>query len=293
MYKGDGYEIRAVGVRGAELRDLYHWLLRIPWWAMAGVIVSGYLALNVLFAALYLAVGGIDHAVPGSFADHFFFSVQTMGTIGYGVMAPATPAANALVVAESVVGLLVTALSTGLVFVRFSQTRARMVFSRRAAIGPMDGVPTVAVRLGNDRRSAVVDATFRLVLSTTVKLAEGHTFYRSQDLQLVRERASALSRAWVVLHRIDPSSPLHGVTPERLRELEAELSLSVLGLDEVSMQPVFARHSWSLRNIALGARLADILTEHPDGNMTMDLSRFHDLEATPPTPSFPWTWAGE
>ncbi|MCC6620619.1 MAG: ATP-sensitive inward rectifier potassium channel 10 [Deltaproteobacteria bacterium] len=288
VLRADGYEVHAVGMRGPELRDLYHWLLRIPWWAMGLVIVAGWLALNVAFACLYVVVGGVANAAPGSFSDAFFFSIQTMGTIGYGAMAPASSGANVLTVVESVVGLLVTALATGLVFARFSQTRARVVFSELATISPMDGVPTLAVRLGNDWRSAIVDATFRLVLSTTVKLAEGQTFYRSQDLVLVRDRASALSRAWLVLHRLDATSPLHGLSPEDLRAADAEISLSVLGLDELSMQPAFARHVWDSGRIVHGARLADILSETPEGNMLVDLGRFHDIEPTPATTSFPY-----
>src|SRR5262249_47047312 len=161
------YEIHILGAPRVGLRDLYHGLLRVPWWAALGTIVGGYLALNAVFATLYLAVGGIANAEPGSFADAFFFSVQTMGTIGYGAMHPAPRVANALVVAESVTGLVVTALATGLVFARFSQTRARVVFSSRAAIGPMDGVPTLMIRVGNERGNRIVDASFRLGLTRT------------------------------------------------------------------------------------------------------------------------------
>lgn len=104
IFRAEGYEIRVVGVPAAGLRDLYHWLLRVPWWAALAVIVGGYLLLNALFAAIYLAVGGIANAASGSYLDAFFFSVQTMGTIGYGSMYPATRLANAMVVAESVTG---------------------------------------------------------------------------------------------------------------------------------------------------------------------------------------------
>jgi hypothetical protein len=96
-----------------------------------------------LFAIAYLIAGGVANAAPGSFADAFFFSVQTMGTIGYGSMYPASRAANVVVVAESVAGLLVTALATGLVFARFSQLRPRVAFSSRIAIGPIQLVSDV------------------------------------------------------------------------------------------------------------------------------------------------------
>jgi len=283
------YEFHIVGGKRPGLRDLYHGLLRVPWWAAMLTIVGGYLALNVLFALAYLVSGGIDGARDGSFADAFFFSVQTMGTIGYGSMYPETGAANSLVVAESVTGLLATALATGLVFARFSLTRARVVFSTRVAISPMDGVPTVMIRLGNERRrNQIVAARFRLTLSQTIVTAEGVTMYRSRDLALVRDSAPVMTRSWTVQHRITPDSPLHGYTPESMLESEAELSLALSGTDETSLQPIHARKLWFAREIIWGARLADVLSETEDGNMLLDLRRFHDLEPTEPIPGFPY-----
>jgi inward rectifier potassium channel len=283
------YEFHIVGGRRPGLRDLYHGLLRVPWWAAMATIVGGYLALNLLFAALYLVEGGVANARAGSFADAFFFSVQTMGTIGYGAMYPATPAANALVVAESVTGLLATALATGLVFARFSLTRARVVFSSRVAIAPMDGVPTVMIRLGNERRrNQIVDTHCRLTLSETTRTAEGVTMYRSLDLALVRAKASVITRSWTVQHRITPDSPLFGHTPESMVKGEVELNLALSGTDETSLQPIHARKLWFAREIVWGARLADVLTETEGGNMLLDLRRFHDLEPTEPTPDFPY-----
>ena len=159
------YDIHILGAPRPGFRDLYHALLRIPWWAAFTLIVGGYLLLNLLFALLYLWTGGVTNARPGSLLDAFFFSVQTMGTIGYGTMAPASTAANTLVVAESITGLVVTALVTGLVFVRFSQTRARILFSSKVAIGNMDGVPTLMLRVGNERRGNIVDTQFRLTFT--------------------------------------------------------------------------------------------------------------------------------
>ncbi len=288
MYPAEGYELRVVGGPAPGLRDLYHSLLRISWWAAIALIVGAYLALNAMFAAVYLAVGGVANAAPGSFADAFFFSVQTMGTIGYGSMYPATRFANAVVVAESVGGLVFTALATGLVFVRFSQSRARVVFSSRVAIAPMDGTPTLMIRLGNERRDRIVGASFRLTLVRTTRTKEGVPFYRNEDLPLVRDRADALARSWMVLHRIAPGSPLSGDTPESLAAAEAELTLSVSGTDETSMQPAHAQHTWRDRSVAWGARLADVLSETPEGGLLLDLRRFHDLEPTDATPDFPY-----
>jgi inward rectifier potassium channel len=287
-YAGEGYEIRVVGGAPLGLRDLYHGLLRVPWWAALATIVGGYLALNVVFAAAFLAVGGVANAAPGSFADAFFFSVQTMGTIGYGSMYPATRAANAIVVAESVTGLVVTALATGLVFARFSQTRARVLFSSRAAISPMDGVPTLMMRVGNERRNVIIDASFKAMLMRTTRTAEGVTVYRTMDLRLTRDRAPGLQRAWNVVHRIEAGSPLHGETPESLASTDAELTLTVSGVDDTSLQLVHARHTWVAQSIVWGARLADITSEAPDGAFVIDLRQFHEIVPTEPAAGFPF-----
>src|SRR5471032_3317938 len=127
---GADYEIRIVGQRRTPLRDFYHLLLQLPWWATITAISGAFLAANAVFALAYLLVGGVEHARPASFADAFFFSVQTMGTIGYGAMYPGSAAANVVVVVESIVSLLLTAMSTGIVFAKLSRSTARCAFTR-------------------------------------------------------------------------------------------------------------------------------------------------------------------
>jgi inward rectifier potassium channel len=200
-----------------------------------------------------------------------------MGTIGYGTMYPASNGANTLVVAESVISLMLTALATGLVFVRFSQTRARLLFSSSIAIGPLDGVPTLMLRVGNERRGSIVGAEFRATFTRTGKTTEGMTIYRFEDLDLVRRRAPALSRAWTVMHRIEPGSPLYGYDAQKLAEVEGELQLEVVGIDDTSLQPVHARHTWFAGSVAWSARLADVLSETPEGDMILDLRNFHSV----------------
>ncbi len=277
MIRTGAYDIQILGVPRPGLRDLYHALLRVPWWAALAVIVGGYLFLNLVFAILYMRVGGVANARPGSIADAFFFSVQTMGTIGYGVMYPVSTAANLLVVAESVLSLLSTALAAGLVFVRFSQTRARLLFSEKAAIGLMDGVPTLMLRVGNARRGSIVGTQFHLTFTRTTITTEGMTVYRLEELPLVRSRAPALARSWNVLHRIVEGSPLHGLDAGKLTEAAGELQLEVFGMDDTSLQQVHARYTWFADSVAWGSRLADVITETPEGNMILDLRKFHDV----------------
>jgi inward rectifier potassium channel len=277
-----------VGDRRTPLRDFYHALVRLPWWATIASIVGLFLLSNTLFAGGYLATGGVAHAHAGSFADAFFFSVQTMGTIGYGAMYPESAAANLLVVGESIAGLTLTALATGLVFAKFSRPTARLVFTRQAVISPVNGVPTLSFRLGNERGNQIVDAQIRVNLTRTEHTLEGNTFYRSMELRLSRERAFSLSRSWTVLHPIDAASPLAGLSPEQAAAQDLELHVMVVGLDDATMQMVHGAHRYFTKQIVWGARHVDVLSEPSPDVILLDLRRFHDLEPTLPTADFPY-----
>jgi len=211
-----------------------------------------------------------------------------MGTIGYGVMHPLSPAAEALVTAEVIVGVSLVALASGILFAKFSVPRARMVFAEWATIGPFDGVPTLMFRLGNERASQVIEAIVRVVVIRTERTAEGVLFYRMRDLQLARDRSPALARSWTVLHPIDASSPLYGATPETLAAEEAEFMLTVVGIDETSAQNLHARHTYGQERVRWGARPADMLSEMRDGRLQLDVREFHRVVPTSPTAAFPY-----
>ena len=285
---GADYEITVLGDQPAPLRDFYHAILRRPWWFTLAVIGGGFLAANAIFAVGYLVTGGIAHARIDSFADAYFFSVQTMGTIGYGAMFPESGPANLLVVAESIVSLTLTALATGLVFAKFSRSTARVVFTREAVVSPMNGLPTLMFRIGNLRGNQIVDAQIRAVLIRTEHTHEGGVFYRMLDLRLTRERALSMSRSWSVLHPITPDSPLHGKGPAECAAEDVELQVMVVGLDDVTMQPIHVSHRYFTRQILWGARHVDILSESADGNLVLDLRKFHDTEPATPTEAVPF-----
>jgi inward rectifier potassium channel len=262
--------------------------LRMRWGWLLALIAGVYLVINVVFAVVYLIAGGVSGATTGSFKDAFFFSVQTMGTIGYGAMYPTGTTTHAIVTAESIVSMLITAVVTGVVFTRFSQSSGQLVFSDKAAIAPMNGLPTLALRIGNDRASTVLEARVRASLVRTEKTHEGMTFYRLVDLPLSRDTTQALSRSWTIMHVIDDASPLKNQTPKSCEEQEIELLVSVVGTDDTSLQPVHGRARYSLHEIVWGARLADVLRELPNGKLELDVSKFDDLVATEPTADFPY-----
>jgi inward rectifier potassium channel len=285
---GATYGFQVMGGEPAPLRDFYHALLQRPWWVTFAVIAGVFLLINAIFAVAFLIVGGIDHARPGSFADAFYFSVQTFGTIGYGALAPRSPGANALVVVESIVSLTLTALATGLMFAKFSRSTARMIFTKEVVICPMNGVPTLMFRMGNQRGNQIVGTQIRVALGRTERTAEGETFYRTLDLKLQRDHLLTLSRSWSVLHTIDEKSPLFGETPESFLEKEVELQVLVVGLDDTLMQTVHASYRYFTHQILWGRRHVDILSEAANGDIVLNLNKFHHTEPTKPLAGFPY-----
>jgi inward rectifier potassium channel len=258
--------------------DLYHRMLRASWGMTVTVIATLVMAVNLVFAVAYYLVGGIGGARHGSFADAFFFSVQTVGTIGYGAFYPQSLGAHILVTLESIVGILVAAISTGLVFAKFSIPTARIAFSRTAVISPLNGVRSLAFRVGNLRGNYVVDAQMRVTLTRLETTPEGRSFYRMIDLPLLRERSPSLGRTWTCVHQIDDKSPLKDATPESLTATEAELQAAVTGMDSTSSQAVHARYRYDAPDILFKKRFADMLSPKPDGRLLLDFSRFHEVE---------------
>jgi len=281
-----GIEIR--GLRWSFGGDWYHTILRTPWWFVLLVIAGTFMGLNFVFALGYRLTGGIAGARPGHFSDLFFFSVQTMGTIGYGSMYPAGLGAHLLVTVQALVGILLVALSTGIVFAKFSVVRARARFANDVVICPVNGVPTVMFRVGHERSSFIVDVTTRVILTRTEHTTEGVLMYRSYDLKLERDHAVALSRTWMVMHRITPESPLSGATPESFAKDEIELTVTLSGTDETSGQLLHARKRYLDSQVRWGARHADMLSEGPGGLFILDMDCFDQIVATEPTATFPF-----
>src|SRR5579862_4072096 len=190
-------QIEVVGVQHTLLGDFYHALLRATWGESLLIVTFVYALVNLTFALAYQLSGGIANA--HSFLELFFFSVETSGTIGYGDLHPVTTAAHTIVTIESLVSILLVAVTTGLVFAKFSIPRARMKFATHPVVSPYDRVPTLQFRLGNQRDTRLIEATVRAVILKTETTAEGVTMYRMYDLKLARDRSPAMTRSWTVL----------------------------------------------------------------------------------------------
>jgi inward rectifier potassium channel len=283
---GSGREVVSIGLRNTPLRDLYHSLLTTTWSQFFGLVLAAYLGANLIFASGYLAIGdGIEEARPGNFSDAFFFSVQTMATIGYGKMAPRGLEANLLVTMEALVGLLGLALVTGLVFAKFSRPTARVLFSRNAVITTFDGVPSLLFRMANERGNQIAEAQAHLVLLRTERTPEGEEVRRVHDLRLRRGQSAFFAFTWLVVHPITPDSPLFGETAKTMQERDLDLVASVTGLDETLSQSVHARHSWSVEQILWRHRFVDVLVTLPDGRRAIDYRKFHEVAPDDPRPA--------
>lgn len=281
--------IRAIGRPWEPHKDIYHFLLRRSWAGFFAVVSLGFLAANALFAAVYVAQpGSIANTRPGSFEDAFFFSVQTMATIGYGAMSPATRYAHVVVTFEALIGILSVALVTGITFSKFSRPTARIVFSDRVVVTSRDGVPHLMFRLANWRHNQVLEAQLRLAVLLTEKTAEGETLRRPLELPLVRDRNPLFSLTWQAMHRIDEASPFHGPDAlERLRALNAQLFVTLYGVDETVGQDIHARHRYELGDIVWGGRFRDLISDMADGSRRLDYRLFHDIELPKTVPAVP------
>ena len=278
------FQVVGAGTWHSYWRDPYHLLLTLPWSGFLTFIVLSYVAINSLFALFYL-VGGdcIVNAQPGSFLDKFFFSVQTLASIGYGAMYPKTLYANVVVTIESMIGLLGIAVLTGLAFARFSRPTARVMFSRVAVIAPQEGVPALFFRTANQRRNQILEAQLRVYFMRDEVRADGQSMRRIYDLRLQRDQSPGFMLSWLATHFIDENSPLYGLAAESLIEANATIVVALSGVDETVAQVVHARHTYAAKDIIWNSQFVDIIRHTADGHRYIDYNYFHDVLPLEPT----------
>ncbi len=278
--QGALFPVKAIGRSVAFHDDLYHTMLRMPWAHFFGLATLLYVVTNAIFALLYmLQPDSIHDARPGSYSDAFFFSVQTMATIGYGGMAPATFYAHVLVTIEALFGTFFAALLTGILFAKFARPTARLLFSDKCVIGNRDGVPHLMFRVANWRHNQIVEARLTATLLVLETTTEGDSLRRPVELPLVRNVNRSFTLTWLAMHRIDESSRFFG--EGALSQLEAETALLILaltGVDETTSQPVHARYAYRMSDIIRESRFVDIVKVLDDGTRQIDYEKFHAIE---------------
>lgn len=270
--------------------DAYHALRGLSWFGLTILFLVVYLALNGCFALLlWVGDAQILNAGP-TFLDRFFFSVQTMATIGYGFMAPGDLLAHAVVTLESFVGVVYTAVVTGVFFAKFSTPSARVSFSTTCVVGDVEGVPTLQFRCANARTAALVEASVTVTLTRNETLADGERVRRLYDLALRRNTSPMFAMTWTVMHPIVPGSPLHGRSIAQVEAERTAILCTMTGIDDSLAAAVHARASWSWRDLQWGRKFADMLTLDADETVEIDFARLNDTLPAPltvPTPAAP------
>jgi inward rectifier potassium channel len=260
-----------------DWRDIYHFILTLSWPQFAGLVLGIYVLINLCFAMLYLLGGPcIAGLVLGSFSDAFFFSVETLATVGYGHAYPDTLYGHCVATLEIMAGLFGLAVMTGLIFVRFSRPTARIQFSKVAVVAPFNGSPALMVRLANLRHHAMVEAEFRLLFMRSELTREGEDVRRFYPLRLQFDHLINFPAALTLRHMIDETSPLFGLTPEDLKLADSRMLVSVVCVDPVIQAPIQSQTEYLHEQITWNRRFAEIYTEDSVGRYTVDYSKFHE-----------------
>ena len=274
--------------------SLYHWLLSVRWPTFFFIGGVTFFAVNLLFACAYLACGhgglqgDMNDLGDGEWAEvgrAFFFSVQTLSTVGYGGVRPSGWWTNAIMTVESLVGLTGVAIATGLIFARFAHSRPKLRFSKRAVIGPLtgpssDGEKALMFRLTHLGRSEVISLEIRVILAIFETDADGHRERSFTRLTLERDRVSFLPLAWTVVHSIDGTSPLARLSRQQLEQDDAEFLVVLSAVDRTSGETVYERTSYRYDEIVWDSRFVPLYDETArDATLAIDVSRLHDIES--------------
>lgn len=263
--------------------NLYQALQSVSWWQFNLIFIGFYLLLNLLFASLYYLCGpdaltGIQGLGPGErFLESFFFSAQTLTTVGYGHIAPQSLVANLLVVIEAFIGLSGFAVAAALMFARFSRPTAKILFSNQAVIGPYHGVTSFAFRIANGSPNELIEVEVRILLCMTQSRGEVRT-RQFHELDLERHKISFFPMDWTVAHPMTENSPLSTVSPQELRKRDAEFLVLINAVDDKSAQVVHARSSYKWNEVVWGARFKDMYRHTRDGRVSINLKRIHDIQ---------------
>jgi inward rectifier potassium channel len=276
-------EFHKLNVDQRDLRDLYQWTLRMSWPQFAGFILGLYLALNLIFSVFYY-LGKPCISGMNSFADAFFFSVETFATVGYGHFYPSDLYGHIVSTVEIMVGMFGMAVITGLIFIRFSRPTARIVFSRRLVISNFNGEPALMLRVGNLRHQAMVEAEFRVMFIRNEWVKEEEEMRRFYPLKLQFDRLIAFPVALTIRHIIDKNSPLYGMTMKDLENCDARITASIVCIDTVIPASVQSLHHYTWKNLHFDHRFVEIYTDLDDHSMAVDYGLLHEVEPVPTKP---------
>ena len=271
-------EVETLGLTPGFWTDLYHRAMTVSWPVFFASAALIFIALNTLFAVLYsLGDRPIANAAGQGILDLFYFSIETLATVGYGDMHPQTNYGHFVATVEIFTGMSFLAVMTGLIFARFSRPRARFVFADHPVVAMHQGHPTLMIRLANARHNAISRATARLWLVRVESSKTGDQLRRFYELKVERDEHPMFVLSWTLFHTMDKDSILHGATAAELEDADALLVVNVDGLDDSSAQQLYARRIYSPHDIRWGHRYRNITSASPQGRFQLDYTKFHDV----------------
>lgn len=277
--RDSAFDLHKTGVERFDWRDPYHFAVTISWPLFICIALSGLLVVNVIFAVLYgLKPDAVQNLPQHDLARAFFFSLETLATVGYGEMAPASLYGHFIAGVEIVVGMASVAIFTGLLFVRFSKAQSKILFAEKVVITPHNGVPTLMVRIANGRLTMLTHAAARLSVLVAEHTTEGQLFRRVHDLKLVRDTLPIFPLTWTMMHVIDEESPLHGLSAEEMQARDTRLFLAVEARDAALAAVVQDLTVYRHHQVTFGHRYADAVSVDEHGRTTADISRLSLLE---------------
>jgi len=267
------------GLASGFWTDLYHRSMTVYWPVFFASAAMIFFVLNAVFAFLFWLgdnpIANVSEDLPLSL---FYFSIETLATVGYGDMHPQTNYGHLIATVEIFTGMSFLAVMTGLIFARFSRPRARFVFAERPVVAMHQGLPTLMIRVANARNNTISEATARLWLFRVEHTAEGQQLRRYHELKLERDEHPMFTLSWTLFHPIDVNSPLYAMSSDDLVIADAALVLNVSGVDDSSKQHLHARQLYSQQDILWRHRYRDITSISPSGRLMIDYTRFHDVQ---------------
>ena len=284
LIERDGrFTARREGFSPLSYLNGYHAMLTMSWPKFLGIVTLVYVGTNAMFAGLYLlcgrdALGGVQpEQLGGRFLHAFFLSVETFATIGYGSIYPASVAANWVMTVESIIGILGVALLTGVVFARFARPTAALLFSDSAVIAPYQGKSGFMFRITNARSNQLMELEAKVQFTRLDGKGRRYT-----QLKLERTKVVFFPLSWTIVHPIDETSPMFGMTHEDLLATDAEFLILISGIDETFAQTVHARSSYKAEEVEVGKKFANMYNVvAKDGTISIDVSKLSDLEDAP------------
>lgn len=277
------FNVRRRGVRKLTLADAYHLLITLSWTKFFLIVLGGFMTLNFIFAFIYYFLGiqhltGLIGTTPFDlYSECFFFSSQTLTTLGYGRIAPTGFWTSAVAGVESMLGLLVFALSTSLLWGRFSRPTAKIFYSHNALVAPYRGGRGLMFRTVNGGSSQLseIETTVTLARNETEGEKELKKFYR---LKLELDRLNFMPTSWTIVHPIDESSPLFGLSQQEINDADTEILAMIKAFDESYSQIVYSRSSYKFNEIVAGAKFLTMMDEDYDGVAVVDLDKLNAYE---------------